>query len=68
MADTAEQILKIWEYMEEETEIYYKKVVEKTERGFLIKKSKYIKLPEVFRGPLIETGIEEDGAKRTGYS
>lgn len=59
MADTAEQILKIWEYMEEETEIYYKKVVEKTERGFLIKKSEYIKLPEVFRGTLLKMVLKK---------
>ena len=59
MADTAEQILKIWEYMEEETEIYYKKVVEKTERGFLIKKSEYIKLPVVFRGTLLKMVLKK---------
>ena len=59
MADTAEQILKIWEYMEEETEIYYKKVVEKTERGFLIKKSEYIKLPGVFRGTLLKLVLKK---------
>lgn len=59
MADAAEQILKIWEYMEEETEIYYKKVVEKKERGFLIKKSEYIKLPEVFRGTLLKMVLKK---------
>ena len=59
MADTAEQILKIWEYMEEETEIYYKKVVEKTEKGLLIKKSEYMGIPEVFQGPLLKLVLKK---------
>lgn len=59
MADTAEQILKVWEYMEEETKACYKKVIEKTEKGFLIRKDAYSRIPPIFQRTLMKMVLSE---------
>ena len=50
MADTAGQLLKVYEYMEEQAEIYYQNSVRQVEQGLLLEEGAYEKMPEVFRG------------------
>ncbi len=63
MADTAEQLGKIWEYMEERTKEYYKTVVKKEDGGLLVSQKLYDRVPEVFRGNLWKEVIKKMSGK-----
>lgn len=66
MADTAEQLLKVYAYMEEQAGIYYQSSVTRVENGLLLEEEPYDEMPEVFRGMILKrmmsvlSGREQD--------
>lgn len=63
MADTAEQLGKIWEYMEERTKEYYKIAVKEEQEELFVSEKAYDGIPEVFRGNLWKEAIKKMSGK-----
>lgn len=63
MADTAEQLLKVWEYMESQTEEYYCRSVFQKETGLLILQKTYYEIPKVFRSNILRRAMKEISGK-----
>lgn len=63
MADTAEQLGKIWKYMEERTEEYYKTAVKEEKKSLFISEKAYDEIPEVFRGNLWKETMKKMSGK-----
>ena len=56
-SETMERIWELQDYMEEETEKLYNRVVLAKEKKLFLLKEEYEKTPSVFRGPLIKKAI-----------
>lgn len=66
MAETAEQLCRIRDYMEEQTKKYYRKVVRKEKEGLFVREEAYDSIPDVFHGEIFRevlrvlSGREQD--------
>lgn len=63
MAETAEQIYRICEYMEMQTKEYYRNAVEEKEEGLFIRSEAYDRIPDVFHGELFRESIRRLSGK-----
>lgn len=63
MADTASQLLKVYEYMEEQEKICYQNSVRRVEYGLLFEKAPYEEMPDVFQGMIWKHMMREVSGK-----
>ena len=63
MADTAGQLLKVYEYMEEQVETCYQNSVRREGHGLLFEEAPYKEMPDVFRGMIWKRMMREVSGK-----